>query len=51
MTNLTQREIDLILKVFQNYYCEGIKETAEDNDTAESLFVKLGILDEDGEYI
>ena len=51
MTNLTQREIDLILKIFQNYYCEGIKEIAEDDNTAKSLFVKLGILDEDGEYI
>ena len=51
MTNLTQREIDLILNIFQNYYCENIKEIAEENDTAKSLFVKLGVIDEDGEYI
>lgn len=53
MTNLehlmkndfTERERDLVSDIFQNYYCMGIDEIAEENEIAESLFIKLGIID------
>ena len=44
---LTEKEIYLILKVFQNYYCMGIEEIAEEDDTAKSLFIKIGLIESD----
>ena len=41
---LTESEKFLISKVFQNYYCMGISEIAEEDETAKSLFWKLGII-------
>lgn len=41
----TERERDLVSDIFQNYYCMGIDEIVEENETAESLFIKLGIID------
>ena len=45
--DFTERERDLVSNVFQNYYYMGIDEIADENETAESLFIKLGIIDED----
>ena len=42
---LTEKEIYLISKVFQNYYHMGIEEIAEENDTAKSLFIKIGLIE------
>ena len=44
---LTEKEIYLISKIFQNYYCMGIEEIAEENDTAKSLFIKIGLIESD----
>lgn len=43
--DFTERERDLVSDIFQNYYCMSIDEIAEENETAESLFIKLGIID------
>lgn len=42
--SFTERERDLVSNVFQNYYWMDIDEIAEENGTAKSLFIKLGIL-------
>lgn len=44
---LTEREVYLISKIFQNYYCMGIEEIAEEDDIAKSLFIKIGLIEED----
>lgn len=44
---ITEREQYLVSKVFQNYYCMGIDEIAEEDETAKSLFVKIGLIDGD----
>lgn len=44
MDDLTIYEISLISKVFQNYYCEGILAIAEEDETAKSLFEKIGLI-------
>ena len=41
---ITEREVYLISKVFQNYYCMGIYEIAEEDETAKSLFEKIGLI-------
>ena len=41
---ITDNERELVSKVFQNYYCMGISEIAEENETANSLFEKIGLL-------
>lgn len=45
MNELTEREVYLISKVFQNYYCMGISEIAEEDETAKSLFEKIGLIE------
>jgi hypothetical protein len=45
MNELTEREVYLISKVFQNYYCIGINEIAEEDETAKSLFEKIGLIE------
>lgn len=45
MNELTDREVYLISKVFQNYYCMGIYEIAEEDETAKSLFEKIGLIE------
>ena len=35
----------LISKVFQNYYCMGIYEIAEEDETAKSIFEKVGLIE------
>ena len=42
---ITEREVYLISKVFQNYYCMGIYEIAEEDETAKSLFQKIGLIE------
>lgn len=49
MNELTEREVCLISKVFQNYYCMGINEIAEEDETAKSLFEKIGLIYEEKE--
>ena len=41
---LTEQEKGLISKVFQNYYCMGIYEIAEEDEAAKSLFKKVGLI-------
>ena len=45
MNELTEREVYRISKVFQNYYCMGINEIAEEDETAKSLFEKIGLIE------
>lgn len=45
LNELTDMEIYLISKVFQNYYCMGINEIAEEDETARSLFEKIGLIE------
>lgn len=45
MKELTEMEVYLISKVFQNYYCMGIYEIAEEDETARSLFEKIGLIE------
>lgn len=33
-----------ISKVYQNYYCMGIYEIAEEDETAKSIFEKIGLI-------
>lgn len=42
----TVYEIYFISKVFQNYYCAGIEEIAENEELAASIFRKLGLITE-----
>lgn len=42
---LTEKEIYLISKIFQNYYCMGIEEIAEEDDIAKSIFIKIGLIE------
>ena len=44
MNNFTDDELWLISKVFQNYYCAGINEIADENETAKRLFIKIGLI-------
>lgn len=46
---LTEREVYLISKIFQNYYCMGIEEIAEEDAIAKSLFIKIGLIEEERE--
>lgn len=46
---LTKREVYLISKIFQNYYCMGIDEIAEEDDIAKSIFIKIGLIEEERE--
>lgn len=41
---LDEHEIWKISSVFQNYYCMGISEIAEEDEVCCSLFEKLGML-------
>ena len=41
MDTFTDRERYDISKVYQNYYCMGINEIAEENETAKSIFIKI----------
>ena len=41
---LDEHEIWKISSVFQNYYCIGLSEIAEEDETCCSLFEKLGLL-------
>lgn len=41
---LDQHEIWKISSVFQNYYCIGLSEIAEEDEVCCSLFEKLGLL-------
>lgn len=41
----TEDEQYLVSKVFQNYYCMGVYEIAEEDETAKSLFIKIGLID------
>lgn len=45
--NFTENERWLVSKVFQTYYCMGINEIAEEDATAKSLFIKIGLIDGD----
>lgn len=45
MNGLTGVEVWLISEVFQNYYCMGIDEIAEESETARSLFEKIGLIE------
>lgn len=36
-------EVGMISKVFQNYYCAGTSEIAEEDETAKSIFEKIGL--------
>ena len=40
---LTEQEKYNISKVYQNYYCMGINEIAEEDEIAKSIFEKLNI--------
>lgn len=44
-TELTEMEVYKISDVFQNYYCMGIREIAEEDETCESLFRKIGLIE------
>lgn len=43
----TEDERWLVSKVFQNYYYTGIDEIAEEDETAKSLFEKIGLIEEE----
>lgn len=43
-SKLDEREIWKISSVFQNYYCMGISEIAEEDEVCCSLFEKLGLI-------
>lgn len=43
-SKLDEHEIWKISSVFQNYYCMGISEIAEEDEVCCSLFEKLGLL-------
>lgn len=43
----TENEQWLVSKIFQNYYGMGLNEIAEEDDTAKSLFIKIGLIDGD----
>lgn len=40
-----KNEIYLISKIFQSYYCMGIYEIAEEDETAKSIFEKIGLIE------
>lgn len=42
----TLQERDLVSKIFQNYYCEGIHTIASESEIAKSLFLKIGLIGE-----
>lgn len=44
---LTEFEKYNISKVYQNYYCMGIDEIAEEDETAKQVFIKCGIIEEE----
>lgn len=46
MDTFTDRERYDISKVYQNYYCMGIDEIAEENEIAKSIFIKIGLIEE-----
>lgn len=41
----TEDEQWLVSKIFQSYYYEGIDEIAEEDETAKSLFIKIGLIE------
>lgn len=41
----TECERNKVSKVFQNYYCMGIYEIAEEDETCRTLFEKLGLIE------
>lgn len=45
----TEIEIYHISKIYQNYYCMGIDEIAEEDETAKSIFEKIGLIEKDEE--
>lgn len=46
MDTFTDRERYDISEVYQNYYCMGIDEIAEENEIAKSIFIKIGLIEE-----
>ncbi len=40
-----KNEIYLISKIFQSYYCMGIYEIAEEDETAKAIFEKIGLIE------
>lgn len=43
----TDRERDKLSDILQNYYCEGLDEIAEDDETMKSIMQKVGLIDAD----
>ncbi len=43
----TENERYLVSKIFQAYYGQGIYDIAEEDEIAKSLFIKLGLIEED----
>ena len=43
----TPSERHAVSKVFQNYYCMGLIEIAGEYEEVKSLFLKIGLLDEE----
>lgn len=41
----TEQERYNISKVYQNYYCMGIYEIAEEDEVAKSIFEKIGVIE------
>ncbi len=42
----TEGEKYRVSKVFQNYYCMGLYEIAEEDECCKTLFEKLGLIDQ-----
>ena len=42
---ISENEKYNISKVYQNYYCMGIYEIAEEDETAKSIFEKIGLIE------
>lgn len=51
MTNIeamfTDLERDKLSDILQNYYCEGLNEIAEEDETMKSIMQKVGLIDAD----
>ena len=41
----TDSERNRVSKVFQNYYCMGLYEIAEEDEACKTLFEKLGLIE------
>ena len=49
--NFTDSEANLVSDVFQNYYMEGLYDIANENETAKSIFEKLGLIEKHDEIV